>query len=764
MAGTNRPPPSTAPTTPVLPRMKSSINVSGISPQASPQPPLRPSTPSLLGHSTIGSHSPRTSARKPRSETILPVNLPSPTPGRPLAGPTSGSRSSSLTSKVALKKLAPNPHDAPRPRPTSSMGPPPERAATPMFFHASDVKGPEKGQQPKFFFADQSTLDNEHPPTPRLKAAPPSPRLTHRASVLLPSSKITITPPATRPASIVGPPTPRANPPPPKAHPLTPATAPDHRSHVKFVYANGTEEFLEPRKPGGESESSDGSHHYPSSPHSSTQSSGISTTKIGPLTPLSSPGAIASIPQLFAQRPSPQQIDAIRRSSFESARARHGRAMSLGSTPDFKLQAGLSGLASPDEEAEAELETAVVETPIPISPPPLSGAQQKIKEMEARAAEARRERKVMDLEISNTSLMAINKSLEKQMRKQASQLRRYKRLARAGALTATDKPGRSSSSLSPTRPGSPSLSETSSSVTSSSLALGDSDSDSCSGGGGGVRKLPSTNSSIPPSLADSDSDSGDTTETETGGLGLHSESETDSDSDDDDDSDGGNIEKHREGDERRLNADLAKHKALLEASAKMNASLRRCELVVDQMIRDAKRALQYCVQPEEVRLGGRVVYRDDDEEEEEDGGDGDGDDEEEQDSESRSGYDDPVDAPGGKYTLPGNTFTAPHRGPVATGLRMAIPLSNNNEDTDTDTDTDLDDAASAFGEFYDGDKYDNESEWDAESDLGSELGSEGGSELGSELGGSGVRRKGLGIELDLPDVGSVGSGPRYRLV
>jgi len=51
------------------------------------------------------------------------------------------------------------------------------------------------------------------------------------------------------------------------------------------------------------------------------------------------------------------------------------------------------------------------------------------------AVEARRERKVLDLEISNSSLLAINRSLEREMKKQKLELRQYRRLSRAGRFS-----------------------------------------------------------------------------------------------------------------------------------------------------------------------------------------------------------------------------------------------------------------------------------------------------------------------------------------
>lgn len=323
----------------------------------------------------------------------------------------------------------------------------------------------------------------------------------------------------------------------------------------------------------------------------------------------------------------------------------------------------------------------------------------------------------MDLEISNASLMAINRTLERQMRKQASQLRRFKRLVRSGRFTPHAGLERSSS-FSSDRPVSPAaLSDVESSVSSHAIADESEDED----GGDAVRS----------SSLDVSEDEGDDTETET--LG-DSESESE---DDEDDEDGGDVEKHRASDERRLNADLAKHKALLEASVKMNASLRRCQLVTDQLITDAKKALEYKVQASEVWIGGRVIYEDEEEEE-----------------------DVEVEYPDGGYNVAhtqfeGNAFKggpvvapkpAGHPPIVSTGYRMAIPDPSDDVGSEGG-DTDFDDAASAFGDRYDGDKYDTEteSEWDGQSDAGSEVN--------------------MGLGLKLEDVeSSVGSGPRYKLV
>ncbi|KAL8967231.1 MAG: hypothetical protein Q9197_005539 [Variospora fuerteventurae] len=63
--------------------------------------------------------------------------------------------------------------------------------------------------------------------------------------------------------------------------------------------------------------------------------------------------------------------------------------------------------------------------PSPSQPAP---GQSKLDHLNELAANARRERKVLDLEISNSSLLAINRTLEAEMRKQKAELRHLRRL------------------------------------------------------------------------------------------------------------------------------------------------------------------------------------------------------------------------------------------------------------------------------------------------------------------------------------------------
>jgi hypothetical protein len=176
------------------------------------------------------------------------------------------------------------------------------------------------------------------------------------------------------------------------------------------------------------------------------------------------------------------------------------------------------------------------------------------------AANARRERKVLDLEISNSSLLAINRSLEKEMRKQKAELKRFRRMSRAGRF--------STDALSSNLEGFP------------TSAVG-----------------------------------------ETGDLSDMSEEAEESDDEDPEYSSESSFDEgtmspttlaerdaaHRLRDEKRLQLDLSKHRELLVDSQKMNQSLKRCLNWTEELIKDAQKALTYQVRVSDVKLGGRVL-------------------------------------------------------------------------------------------------------------------------------------------------------------
>ncbi|EED19123.1 conserved hypothetical protein [Talaromyces stipitatus ATCC 10500] len=174
------------------------------------------------------------------------------------------------------------------------------------------------------------------------------------------------------------------------------------------------------------------------------------------------------------------------------------------------------------------------------------------------ATNARTARKVLDLEISNSSLLAINRTLERELRKQNAELRRYRRLSRSGRLSIT-------TSLRSTSGGGLSVvSET-----------------------GDISELSSTYSNDELS-DDSDQDSlGD------GTVSPNSSAEHDS--------------HHRVDDEKQFMLDLAKHHELLIDSQKLNQSLKRCIGWTEELIKEGKRALEYNVHVSDVEIGGRVL-------------------------------------------------------------------------------------------------------------------------------------------------------------
>lgn len=178
------------------------------------------------------------------------------------------------------------------------------------------------------------------------------------------------------------------------------------------------------------------------------------------------------------------------------------------------------------------------------------------------AANARRERKVLDLEISNSSLLAINKTLEKELKKQNSELRTFRRLSRSGrlSLAPTDR-SISTSSLDPVAEG---------------LDSDDSDNDKDSDVG---------------TVDDDDILSNDSSSVQSPTSRA----------------------KQRARDEKRLILDLSKHQQMLIDSQRLTQSIRRCLTCTEELIRDGNKALQYRVGIGDVKLGGRVLRPDESE-------------------------------------------------------------------------------------------------------------------------------------------------------
>lgn len=175
------------------------------------------------------------------------------------------------------------------------------------------------------------------------------------------------------------------------------------------------------------------------------------------------------------------------------------------------------------------------------------------------ALNARTERKILDLEISNSSLLAINRTLERELRKQNAELRRFRRLSRSGRLSMTTSVRSISGGALSIVSESGDMSEFSS-VHSNDELSEESDNDSFADDG--------TNS--PGSLADHDA-------------------------------------RHRASDEKRFMLDIAKHQELLVDSQKLNQSLKRCLGLTEELINEGKKALEYNVHVSDIEVGGRVL-------------------------------------------------------------------------------------------------------------------------------------------------------------
>jgi hypothetical protein len=283
-----------------------------------------------------------------------------------------------------------------------------------------------------------------------------------------------------------------------------------------------------------------------------------------------------------------------RRSSVASyvMRGTHGKSASLSSidsvtdpkTVSFNEPAAPSPLNTENRVVSiGSLADSIASAPSPPLPtfsalpspgptsPKASSTQSALEMMNELAANARRERKVLDLEISNSSLLAINRSLEKEIRKQQAELRRFRRMSRAGRFIAD--------TASATRDGSPPP---------GTSHLGEL-SDMSDGEDGPQIEDPAEDEEDPESSDNSFDESQ---------LSPSAQLERD--------------EVHRFRDEKRLQLDLSKHRDLLLDSQRMNQSLKRCMNWTEQLIKDGQKALQYQVRPSDVKLGGRVLVAEDD--------------------------------------------------------------------------------------------------------------------------------------------------------
>ncbi|KAK8104759.1 uncharacterized protein PG998_011792 [Apiospora kogelbergensis] len=465
--------------------------------------------------------------------------------------------------------------------PTEAKGQPRQEAKNDpdaKFFYASDAKGthqqhhqqqapvarPVLAKAPTFFYANGGTVDNkaQHPP-------PASPALTQNPS--------------------------------------------QDSTSGKFMYANGLPE-LRSNQPGRTSRPSSvistTSRTAPTSrPNSITQP---------PTSPIrnvqqpfaaqkrnSNPPSLATNRPQAASPPPPGPPSAVlRRSSTATSRKSHSRSSSMVSgslvmgeplrnswhssgpaspsidaalrPPPLTLASIIQAaedLADPDESMSTVDDTHSETHSEVQSPTKSTHDAEPVTDL---VANARRERKVQDLQITNASLEAINRTLERQLRKQTAELRRFKRLSRAGRLSMMPvaEPAGAGSEAGSTNGGDDQ-------EVLSDLSEGDE---------------PEEEPEEEDSLTDDDTGSDDPD------LSASMVAEKD--------------EKYRKKDEKRLEVDLSKHQQLLIDSQKINQSIKRCMDWTEELIKEGRKALEYSVRPYEIEIPGPRVLNPDDEFEE----------------------------------------------------------------------------------------------------------------------------------------------------
>ncbi|KAF2192312.1 hypothetical protein K469DRAFT_716831 [Zopfia rhizophila CBS 207.26] len=431
------------------------------------------------------------------------------------------------------------------------------RDGSPLFFHANDARTQESAPAPKkgpvFFYAngqqDESSTRSLEVPSPPLSSVgrPQSEsKFLHADSISEARGNSPIlTPP---PLSASPEPWSNSNPTqrPPSLRPPSPS-----KENIHLSYRKGASQVIRPNlhsRPSalsiisghGHASTGQDSNQERSSRRRSSAASSAVRLGHGKSASLSSIDSVTSLKKV-----SSNDLPAIAPSPLHN----ENRIVSNGSLPESTASAPtppkepLSGLPSPN----------------PQSPAKSTSGQSALERVNELAANARRERKVLDLEISNSSLLAINRQLEKEVRKQKAELRRFRRMSRAGRFS-TD------------------------TVTSN------------------LEGFSAIGASEIGDLSDMDENEDEDDEQEE----YSSESSVDEGAM----SPGALAERdaaYRLRDEKRLQLDLSKHRELLIDSQKMNQSLKRCLNWTEELIKDAQKALTYQVRVSDVKLGGRVL-------------------------------------------------------------------------------------------------------------------------------------------------------------
>ncbi|KAF2876918.1 hypothetical protein BDV95DRAFT_133743 [Massariosphaeria phaeospora] len=425
------------------------------------------------------------------------------------------------------------------------------KESSPMFFHASEVRAPEQAPQkkaPVFFYAngaqDETSPSTEVPSPPSSAVGRPQldSRFFHADSL----SDTRGNPPILTPPPISASPDSFSSPNPlPSLHSLNPPSAPKENIHLS--YRKGVSQVMgrpnSHTKPSalsilsGQPHASDSSHDR--ARRRSSAASSVMRVSHGKSASLSSIDSVTSI-----RKATSSDMPSIPPSPLH----RENRVFSNSSIPESVASAPpsqmepLSGLPSPSLQS-----------------PTKSSNPSTLDRMNELAANARRERKVLDLEISNSSLLAINRSLEKEVKKQKAELRRFRRMSRAGRFST----------------------DTSTSKLESFSAIGASELGDLS------------DMSEEDELAEDDPESSSESSFDETTMSPTTLAKRDA--------------THRSRDEKRLELDLSKHRGLLVDSQNMNQSLKRCLDWTEELIKDARKALAYQVRVSDVKLGGRVL-------------------------------------------------------------------------------------------------------------------------------------------------------------
>ncbi|KAL8921693.1 MAG: hypothetical protein Q9208_005622 [Pyrenodesmia sp. 3 TL-2023] len=221
------------------------------------------------------------------------------------------------------------------------------------------------------------------------------------------------------------------------------------------------------------------------------------------------------------------------------------------------------------EPHQTEPTNEISPEPISSSPGKPAPGQSKLDHLNELAANARRERKVLDLEISNSSLLAINRTLEMEMRKQKAELRQLRRLRSSGRFPSSTRSVSSRFSM-------PSASDDMSPTSSADeYGMDDDRFSNLSSGTSDDTSFPDS-SSFSPTIRNSSTP----------------------------------MTKGRR--KRSFRVDFSTQRSLLLDSQKLNQALKRCLTCTDELIADGKRALEYRVNTGELaNLGPKVLTPDD---------------------------------------------------------------------------------------------------------------------------------------------------------